>query len=99
MPVISRPSKRTVPASGSRKPVMRLKSVLLPAPLGRMTARNSARATSKDTSSVAARPPKRLRSPRTLKSGSATKVAHDAVGHHHDDGDHQRAEYQRPVFG
>src|SRR4051812_18258641 len=91
------------PASGRRNPVSWLKSVLLPAPFGPMMARNSARPTSNDTSLVATRPPKRLCSPTARKIGSGTaspvEETDDAFGHQHDDGDHQHAEDQRPVFG
>src|SRR3974390_2865022 len=46
------------PRSGVRKPVMRLNRVVLPAPLGPMTALTMPRGTAKLTSCRAARPPK-----------------------------------------
>jgi hypothetical protein len=49
MPVTSRSLKRTLPASGRRCPVMRLKSVVFPAPLGPMMALIDPRGTRKLT--------------------------------------------------
>src|SRR5581483_11960898 len=56
---MSWPSIRMRPAVGRRTPVMQLKRVDLPAPLGPMTARISPRRTLSDTRSSAVRPPKR----------------------------------------
>src|SRR5581483_1488874 len=64
-PVMSRPLSSTRPASGDRWPVMRLKRVDLPAPLGPMTAAISPRATERLTPSTAVKPSKVLRTPST----------------------------------
>ena len=56
--VMSRPSNRIRPAVGGKKPLIRLKNVVLPAPLGPMTARSSPGSTSIDTWSTATRLPK-----------------------------------------
>ncbi len=66
-PLRSRPSSATVPAVGASRPEIRLSSVDLPAPFGPMMAKISPRATSKETSSTAARPPKRLASEDVLR--------------------------------
>src|SRR5438105_1497071 len=58
-PVISPPSNRMRPEDGRNTPVRQLKNVLLPAPLGPMTARISSRASSKFTWLRAVNPPKR----------------------------------------
>jgi len=52
--------RRTDPLSGLRKPVMTLNSVVLPAPLGPMSAVTLAGGNSKETSSKATTPPNRL---------------------------------------
>src|SRR6266446_3879810 len=52
------PSKRMAPASARRNPVMRLAAVLLPAPFGPMSPVILPRATVKEQSSTARRPPK-----------------------------------------
>src|SRR5499427_8182677 len=59
-PVMSVPSNSTTPSLGGIRPVMPLKSVVLPAPLGPISAKTSPRRTSKLTSSTAVRPPNRL---------------------------------------
>src|SRR5439155_7976454 len=69
--VTSRPAKRVVPASGLRSPASWPISVVLPAPLGPMSACVSPSSTSRSTRSVARRPPKLLLSPRIATSGSA----------------------------
>ena len=56
LPVMSWPSKRTVPDVGVRKPVSRLKSVVLPAPLGPTRAWTVPRATVRSTSETARKP-------------------------------------------
>src|SRR5262249_8241965 len=53
-------AKRMRPSSGGRKPVMQLKSVVLPAPFGPMRPTMSPSSMTKDTSLLATRPPKRL---------------------------------------
>ena len=55
---MGRPRRRTSPASGGMAPVMRLKVVLFPAPLGPMRARISPRLRLKDTPLTARSPPK-----------------------------------------
>src|SRR5512144_149925 len=57
---MSCPAKRMVPASGFTNPVMRLKTVVFPAPLGPIKKTISPSSTWKLTSLVASRPPKRL---------------------------------------
>jgi len=63
MRVMSRPSKRTVPACGARIPVSRRKSVVLPAPFGPMRPTSSPRSTAIETSSTACTPPKAIERP------------------------------------
>ena len=55
-PTRSRPSNDTLPLSGRRWPVIRLKKVVLPAPLGPMMAWFSPVRSSKETSRVATKP-------------------------------------------
>src|SRR5215212_11981857 len=88
-PVTTRSSKATRPASGRITPVIRLNSVVLPAPFGPTTDTTCARSTSKPTRSTATRPPKRRVSPSTARSGA--EAASDSVvgsspvdlDHHH----------------
>ena len=58
----SRRGRRTgsFPAVGGKKPLIRLKKVVLPAPFGPMIARSSPVGTASETSRTAARLPKRL---------------------------------------
>src|SRR3989454_9512965 len=56
-PPISAPRKRTEPAFGLSAPAMRLKTVLLPEPLGPMRPRISPSATSNETLLTAVKPP------------------------------------------
>ena len=58
---MSSPSNTIRPEVGVRNPLIRLKNVVLPAPLGPMTARSSPGSTRIDTSSTATRLPKCLR--------------------------------------
>src|SRR3989338_7097901 len=69
-PVMSSPAKRTLPLSGSSSPESCLMKVVLPAPLGPITACVSPARTSKSTLSVARSAPKVLRSTRVSRSGS-----------------------------
>src|SRR6266511_582983 len=69
IPVITRPLKLTLPASGRRWPVMRLKSVVLPAPLGPMMALTEPRGTERLTPPTAWKPSKLLRRSRTSSTG------------------------------
>src|SRR5499426_3015232 len=69
-PVTSSPFRSTRPEVGRSTPVRQLKKVLLPAPLGPMTARISPRATSKLTPLSAVSPPKRTVSPSVRRAGA-----------------------------
>src|SRR6266571_9150829 len=60
--VMSRPNSRIDPLSGASSPVMRLKSVVLPAPLGPMISRRSPGSTASATSRVTRSPPNDLQS-------------------------------------
>src|SRR6185312_13333361 len=100
--VTSAPAKAIVPASGRRVPASWPISVVLPAPLGPMIASVSPSATSRSTPSVATRPPKRLRSPRTTSSGSAIagaarQQAIEAAARVEHDEDEQRSQHDLPV--
>src|SRR5881296_1183056 len=101
--VTSAPANRIVPASGGRSPESWPISVVLPAPFGPMIASVSPSATSRSTPSVATRPPKRLVSPRTASSVSATgdagagQQAEETAPGVEDDEDEQRAEHDLPV--
>src|SRR5688572_29187312 len=65
--VMSSPPKRTSPASGCSSPEICLMKVVLPAPLGPITACVSPSRTSKSTPSVATSAPKVLRSLRVSR--------------------------------
>ena len=64
------PSNDHVPELGLSKPVSRLKNVVLPAPLGPMSAVMAPRSTSKWSTSTAVRPPKRRVMPSATRIGS-----------------------------
>ena len=106
MPVTSRSLKRTLPASALRCPVMRLKSVVLPAPLGPMMALIEPRGTLKLTRVTAWKPPKLLLRSRTssnLSPASETarrrlQCARDAAGEDEEQHDKDGAEDERPVL-
>src|SRR3954451_17193648 len=70
-PVISSPLNRIRPEDGCRTPVRQLKNVLLPAPLGPMTARISSRRTAKSTWFSAVKPPNRTVSASVRRIGSS----------------------------
>ena len=72
-PVMSSPSKTMRPEVGAKNPLIRLKNVVLPAPLGPITARNSPASTVIDTLLTATRLPKCLRDVLDLQQ------AHDAA--------------------
>src|SRR5262249_28241581 len=104
-PVTSRPFSTTRPASARRWPVIRLNSVVLPAPLGPMIALTPPLGTSNDTRETATKPSKdlvRSRTSSTLRPpeptpqqhGSARQPAGEAEQQHHKDG----AEHERPVL-
>src|SRR5688572_2685528 len=90
-PVMSAPRKRTLPSSGAANPVMAANKVVLPAPLGPISAAIEPSATSRLARSTARRPPKILLRPRT--SSTAPPHAHQirqAVRQEADD-HHQQA--------
>src|SRR5438128_12684445 len=100
---MSRPSKRTRPASGLSSPLSCPIKVVLPAPFGPITACSSPAGTSSVISSDASTPPKRLVTPSICNSGSATTHALqqsiDTAAREQDDQQEQRAQHDRPVFG
>src|SRR6202162_5210630 len=106
MPVTSRPLKLMLPASGRRWPVMRLKSVVLPAPLGPMMALIEPRATLKLTPPRAWKPSKLLLRSRTSSNLSpppepARRRLHrsrDPAGEDEEQHDEDDAEDERPVL-
>jgi hypothetical protein len=67
---ISFPSKLQRPVSGRSKPVSRLKNVVLPAPLGPMSAVMRPRWTCTFSTSTATRPPNARRIPLAVRIGS-----------------------------
>src|SRR3954466_6828948 len=69
-PSIRRPSNVTAPASARIMPPTRLNTVVLPEPLGPISAVIEPRGTSNEQPSTARRPPKRLASPSITNSGS-----------------------------
>src|SRR2546421_6879490 len=73
-PATSRPSNTTRPSVGEKIPVMQLKSVVLPAPLGPISAKTSPLATLKLTSSTASKPPNRLLTWSSCRMGAASSV-------------------------
>src|ERR1044071_5059815 len=106
MPVTSRSLKRTLPASGRRCPVMRLKRVVLPAPLGPMMALIDPRGTLKLTPPTARKPSKLLRNlvtsstrcplPGPLAEGHESSG--DAAGKDEEEPHQDGAEDERPVL-
>ena len=68
------PSSAIVPALGRALPAIRLKSVVLPAPLAPMTPIVSPAETENETPASAVRPPKRLPRSRTSSNGAAALV-------------------------
>ena len=77
--VMSRPSKRTLPALGRSRPQIMPTSVVLPAPFGPITARTSPGSTAMETSSTALRPPNRRPSPSVSSSGAVTEAILGAI--------------------
>src|SRR5882672_6496623 len=69
VPAMSRPSKMMRPAVGASCPVSRLKKVVLPAPLGPITACRAPSWTSRVTALTAVSAPKALVSPSVLTRG------------------------------
>ena len=74
-PVIARPSSVTVPRSGSNSPEIRLKAVVLPAPLGPIRACRLRSATAMSTPSTARVPPNDLVSPCARRTGPSARRA------------------------
>src|SRR6266496_6262 len=66
------PSSDICPAVGARNPVIRLNTVVLPAPLGPMSPSTSPGCRANDRSETARRPPKTLLSPRTSSNAMAS---------------------------
>src|SRR5436309_1245090 len=104
-PVISRPFSVTDPASGRRCPVMRLKTVVLPAPFGPMIAQMDPLPTVRSTPATAWKPSNAFRTPRTSSTpGSSEPAAEaaqrpdDAARKREQQDDEQRAEDERPVL-
>src|SRR5499425_3375891 len=107
MPVTSRSLKRTLPASGRRCPVIRLKTVVLPAPLGPMMALIEPRGTLKLTPPTAWKPAKLLRRPWTSSTGDSGAAApqeeshraRDAPREHEEEHDQDGTQDEGPVLG
>src|ERR1700733_8478160 len=104
--VMSRPSKRMRPLCGARKPEIWLISVVLPAPLGPITACSSPGATSSVTPSVTASAPKFLRRSSMRKTASATARppqplgdTDEAAAREHRNDHQQRPDDDLPVLG
>src|SRR5688572_11863455 len=104
MPVMSRPSRSTEPVSARRWPVMRLKNVVLPAPLGPMMAAICPRATPRLTPPTAWKPSNDLRMSRTSSTARPQAVpggverAHDPARKHEEQHDEDAAEDEGPVL-
>src|SRR4029079_1227646 len=107
MPVTSRFLKTTRPASGLMWRVLRLNSVVLPAPLGPMMALIEPVGTVKLTPSTAWKPPKLLRTSRTSSmrapfpheaAANQRYGAREAAGEDEEQRDEDGAEDERPVL-
>ena len=72
--VTSRPKSVIRPSLGGSSPLIRLKSVVFPAPLGPMMARRSPGRTSRLTPSTARRPPKARDTPDSVSAESAVSI-------------------------
>ena len=79
-PSIDWPSKDQSPASGLSKPVIRLKNVVLPAPLGPISAVIEPRWTSTRSTSTAVMPPKLRRTPTAVED--RVGLWHTGLGRH-----------------
>src|SRR2546425_3134323 len=107
MPVTSRPLSTTRPRSGRRWPVIRLKSVVLPAPFGPMMAPMLPPGTSKLTpatarkrSKICARsPPSSTPEPREQAPRQRPRGTGDPAGKAEQQDDQDSAEHERPVLG
>src|SRR5579862_3682355 len=105
--VMSSPSKTIRPDVGWRNPLMRLKKVVLPAPLGPITARSSPASTIIDTPLTATRLPKvrvtfstlrRLIRQASRRRPAADDAEHAAREEQHDE-DEEQADERHPVLG
>src|SRR2546425_13193798 len=104
-PVTSRPLSTTRPASARRCPVIRLKSVVLPAPLGPMIALTLPLGTSNETRETATKPSNDLVRSRTSSTSRPPEPAPEqlegaaqAAGEAEEQHDEDRAEHERPVL-
>src|SRR5207302_5630459 len=102
---MSAPAKRIVPESGLSSPESWPIRVVLPAPLGPITAWISPGATDSETPPVATRPPKRLVRPAVSSSASATapprgrkEAVKPGLREQHDQ-DQERSEHRLPMLG
>src|SRR5665213_1925391 len=103
---MSRPSRRTVPPSGCRWPVIRLNSVDLPAPFGPMTAAIWPVSTLRSTSETARKPAKDLLRPATSSTPhpprsrpQRVEPAEDAARKGEQQHQEDRPEHERPILG
>ncbi len=112
MPTMSRPASCTIPLSGASWPFSMLKQVLLPAPLGPISASNSPADRAKETSSTACTPPNALCRPSTRRTTSfmpngplrqtarpAPEAADEPLRESDDDQQDQQAEGRAPEVG
>src|SRR5438045_2222302 len=90
---MSRPSNAMRPALGASSPAICAMKVVLPAPLGPITACTSPGATVKSMPEFATKAPKRLVRPLTARNGSATAAPEQ------DHRQHDEAEHRHPVLG
>src|SRR3982751_5739678 len=95
---MSSPANAMRPASGRRLPASWLMKVVLPAPLGPMTAWVSPSLTSKSIASLARSAPKFFVSPRTSSIGFEKHPGQAAL-EENDRQDEQRSEPDLPVLG
>src|SRR5438128_3752347 len=73
-PEVRSPLKNTAPAFSGMTPVIRLKTVLLPAPLGPIRPWIAPRATVMERSATASRPPNRRETPRSSRSKAGSRL-------------------------
>src|SRR3990172_5373588 len=78
---MSSPRKWIRPDVGGNNPVIRLKKVVLPAPLGPMTARRSPASRAKSTPSTGLRQPKFLLRPAVFRSSPSRLMGRNPSGH------------------
>src|SRR5262249_856089 len=109
--VMSRPSNRMRPSSGISWALIRLTSVVLPAPFDPTRDKNSPLSTLKSTASTARKAPKRLLNPTVSTTATlgglclppamneAARRPDDAGRQHQDEDDEHRAQQELPVFG